>query len=255
MFFLGSSPTCGHFWWASLPDEQAKSLSQRLLSGSTIDFFVGPERRLWSIHRNLLCHHSPYFEAEFFDNEAPKHINESGNQRMDLPDEDPAGFELLVKWLYQGTLDDMSGMTDEQKYDYSVSCYKLYMLCDKFDLPLKNEAMDRYRQGLLEAQLVPDAEEINDIYRRSPIGSPFRKLMTQIAARQIMDPDTDKDAESYRRCFVDNPDFAVDMVNAIKAGTGGVLFEDPTDGNQCDYHDHSNGQICQAKGKGKSRPR
>lgn len=253
MFFLGS-PARGHFWWASLPDGEAKKLSQSLLSGPTVDFYIGPERRQWSIHRNLLCHHSTYFETEFLGNEVSKQSKKSGEQYLELPEEDPAGFELLVKWLYQGCLDDMENMTDEQKYDYSVACYKLYMLCDKFDLPLKNEAIDRYRQGLQEAQLVPDAEEINDIYRHSPVASPFRKLMTQIAARQIMDPDTDKDAESYRKCFQDNPDFAIDMVNAIKSGTGGILFHDPTAGNQCDYHDHSDGQNCYIKGKGKLRP-
>lgn len=253
MFLLGS-PARGHSWWNFVPHDQAKSLSRSLLSGPTVDFFIGPERRQWSIHRNLLCYHSTYFEHEFLGNEVSKVNKPSGEQKLELPDEDPAGFELLVKWLYQGRLEDMSDMTDEKKYDYSVACYKLYTLCDTFDLPLKNEAIDRYRQGLQEAQLVPDAEEINEIYRRSPIGSPFRKLMTQIAARQIMDPDTDKDAESYRRCFDDNPDFAVDMINAIKFGTGGLLFDDPTNGNHCEYHDHSDGQNCHVKGKGKLRP-
>ena len=225
-----------------MPDE-AKTLWKRLLSGPTIDFYVGSERRHWSLHRNLLCHHSPYFEAEFLGNEVSK-------ATIKLPDQDPAGFELLVKWLYQGSLDDVSDMTDEKKYDYSVACHKLYLLCDKFDMPqLRNVSIDQYRQGLFEAQLVPDAEEINDIYRRSPPGSPFRKLMAQIAARQIMDPDSDKDAASYRNCFADNPEFAVDMVNAIKAGTGGMLFEDPTDSDQCDYHEHVERQ-CSNQGKG-----
>ncbi|KAK6004509.1 hypothetical protein QM012_008371 [Aureobasidium pullulans] len=217
-----------------MPDE-AKTLWKRLLSGPTIDFYVGEERRHWSLHRNLLCHHSPYFESEFLTSKTSK---SSSRSELELPDQDPAGFELLVKWLYQGTLDDMSDMTDEKKYEYSVACHKLYLLCNKFDLPiLRNESIDRYRQGLLEAQLVPDAEEINEIYRSSPVGSPFRKLMAQIAARQIMDPESEKDAESYRNCFKDNPDFAVDMVNAIKAGTGGILFDDPTDGDQAVYHE------------------
>lgn len=217
-----------------MPDE-AKTLWKRLLSGPTIDFYVGEERRHWSLHRNLLCHHSPYFESEFLTSKTSK---SSSRPELELPDQDPAGFELLVKWLYQGTLDDTSDMTDEKKYDYSVACHKLYLLCNKFDLPiLRNESIDRYRQGLLEAQLVPDAEEINEIYRSSPAGSPFRKLMAQIAARQIMDPDSEKNAESYRNCFKDNPDFAVDMVNAIKEGTGGILFDDPTDGDQAAYHE------------------
>jgi hypothetical protein len=233
---------------AQMPDE-AKSLWKRLLSGPTIDFYVGPERRHWSLHRNLLCHHSPYFESEFLADE--KHVS-SKRLELELCDQDPAGFELLVKWLYQGSLDDTSDMTDEKKYEYSVACHKLYLLCNKFDLAmLKNESIDRYRQGLLEAQLVPDAEEINDIYRSSPVGSSFRKLMAQIAARQIMDPHCEKKAESYRNCFKDNPDFAVDMVNAIKSGTGGMLFDDPTDGDGSEYHQDTTPRLnSRDKGKG-----
>jgi len=226
---------------------EAKQSHSRLLSGPVVDIYVGKDKRRWTLHRNLLCHHSSFFEAEFLGNEVPKR---KGDNRLDLPDDDPAGFELLVKWFYQGCLDEVSQMSDDKKYDYSVACHKLYMLCDHFDIPaLKNVSIDQYRRGLAESQLVPDAEEINHIYRQSPAGSPFRKLMTQIAARQIMDPDSDKDAESYRACFTDNADFAVDMVNAIKHGSGGMLFEDPTDGDECIYHDHTDGQNCHVKGK------
>ncbi|PSN71298.1 hypothetical protein BS50DRAFT_570687, partial [Corynespora cassiicola Philippines] len=221
-----------------------------LLSGSMLDIYVGPSRRRWALHRNLLFHHSEALESELYgDHGKPL-------DSLELPDHDPEGFELLVKWLYQGKLDDVSDMADaNQKYDYAVSCYKLYMLCDRFDMPqLKNVAMDQYRKGLNEAELVPDASEIDEIYRKSPEGSPFRRLMTQIAARQIMDPGSDRNIETYRQCFTDNPDFAVDLVNAIKQGTGGMLFDDPTDpGNECAYHDHETSPSCHIKGKGKPK--
>ncbi|KAI7161458.1 hypothetical protein KC316_g12109 [Hortaea werneckii] len=167
-------------------------------------------------------------------------------QKLDLPDDDPIGFELLVKWLYQGQLENSLEGTDQQKYEHAVACYKLYLLCEKFDMiKLKNLAMDLYRQGLHEAQLVPDADEINEIYRRAPVGSPFRRLMTNISARQIMDNGARKDAETYRKCFVDNPDFAVDMINAIRLMSGGMLFEDPTRASEaCQYHDHGDGSSC-----------
>lgn len=228
---------------------EAKTLRKRLLAGPTVDIFVGPERRHWTLHRNLLCHHSPYFETELLGNEVPKKGSPRQNT-LELLDDDPRGFELLVKYLYQGSLEDVMDMTDNEKYDYAVACHKLYLLCDKFDMVLlKNIAMDRYRRGLNEAQLVPDPEEINDIYRSSPVNSPFRKLMVKIAARQIMDGEVDKDAESYRKCFENNPDFAVEMVNAIRYSSGGILFDDPTKGGLCDYHDHANGENCHAKGK------
>ena len=225
---------------------KAKLQRDRLLSGPMIDIYVGESRRRWTLHRNLLCHHSESLEHELEE-----------TKKLELPDHDPAGFELLVKWLYQGKLDDVSEFADpNQKYDYAVSCHKLYLLCERFDMPqLKNIAMDQYRKGLNQAELVPDASEIDEIYRQSVAGSPFRRLATSIAARQIMDPDSEKDVETYRQCFVDNPDFAVDLVNAIKRGTGGMLLDDPTElGNEpCEFHDHEAGPNCHIKGKGKSK--
>ncbi|KAK4553720.1 hypothetical protein LTR86_009218 [Recurvomyces mirabilis] len=244
--------------------DEAKQEHKRLLSGPTVEIIVGKERKKWCLHKNLLCHHSSYFEVEFDGHELPKKktngMDEGGSEkalRLELPDEDPQGFELFVKWLYQGKLEQPLDMEDEEAhYSQAVSCQKFHRLCEKFSLlHLANLSMDAYRLSLNTAQLVPDAEEINEIYRSSAPGSPFRKLMTRIAARQIMDPDVDKDAESYRCCFEGNTDFAVEMVNAIRSMSGGMLFEDPTtdvvdeDGEvegdgPCEYHDHSDGSRC-----------
>jgi hypothetical protein len=68
-----------------------------------------------------------------------------------------------------------------------------------------------------------------------------------------MDPDSEKDAESYRECFDGHPDFAIDLVNAIKMGTGGLLFDDPTYGDGCEYHDHDAGPNCHIRGKGRAK--
>lgn len=227
----------------------AKSQRARLLSGPIVDVYVGPSRQHWSLHRNLLCHHSEYLTHELLPNEIKQPTE------LNLLDDDPSGFELLVKWLYQGKIEDVSDIADPyRKYDYAVSCHRLYMLCDRFEMrQLKNIAIDQYRKGLGEARLVPDAEEINDIYRKSNADSPFRKLMTKIAARQIMDPDNDKDAEAYRSCFQENPEFAVELVNEIRRNSGGVLFDDPTDGDKCSYHDHEEGPSCYTSHRGKGK--
>ena len=63
-----------------------------------IDIYVGEAKRHWSLHRNLLYHHSEVLEHELQGDEEKK------PDRLDLPEYDPAGFELLVKWLYQVNL-------------------------------------------------------------------------------------------------------------------------------------------------------
>ncbi|KAF2747802.1 hypothetical protein M011DRAFT_525974 [Sporormia fimetaria CBS 119925] len=219
----------------------------RLLSGPMIEVVVGrgETKRKWNIHRNLLDHQN----SDLLDEE----LGDGEQTRLELPDHDPAGFELLVKWLYQGKLDDVGNFAGpDQKYEYATNCQKLYLICERFGLEqLKNVAIDQYRRGLNLSELVPDADEINDVYRRSAPGSQWRKLMTQIAARQIMDPDSRRNVSAYRECFEDNPDFAIELVTAIKEGIGGTLLDDPTEeGNECDYHDHESVPDCHLKGKG-----
>lgn len=214
----------------------------RLLSGPLLDIFVGSEGRRWSLHQNLLVHHTRFFDESYTVNGEHKRIHDG---KLELPEEDPGAFELLVKWLYQGKINDVSWMPKDVKWDYAFTCQKLYLLCDTIGLQeLKNQAMDQFRRGCHEAGLVPGPDEMKPIYEKTAPSSPFRKLVSKIAARQIMDPSSEKDATSYRDCFLVSPDFAVDVINAIKDGTGGSLFDDPTEGNSCRYHEHEDGETC-----------
>ena len=206
-----------------------------------MDIYVGKTKRHWSLHRNLLCHHSTWFQKRLDEG------NRKNGGNVELFDDDPRAFELLVKWLYQGKIDDVSDMPMDKKWDYADACQQLYILCEKINLPqLKNLAMDQFRKGCFEAGLVPGAEEMLPVYQKTPASSPFRKLVSQIAARQIMDPESERDASTYRMCFEGHADFAIDVINAIKTGAGGKLLDDPTDSeqNRCLYHEHHLGQRC-----------
>ena len=210
-----------------------------------VDIYVGEAKRHWALHRNLLCHHSAYFQERIGDDSKKK------TTKLELLDSDPAAFELLVKWLYQGRIDDVSAMPIEKKWDYAHACQKLYVLCDTVCLPqLKNIAIDQFRKGCNEAGLVPGPEEMKPIYESTPPGSPFRRLVSQIAARQIMDPESTSDAGTYKICFEGSADFAIDVINAIRQGAGGKLFEDPTEEVGCAFHEHENGANCHG-GNGK----
>ncbi|KAL2051216.1 hypothetical protein ABVK25_008464 [Lepraria finkii] len=216
----------------------AKTFAE-LLSGNLMDICVGKQKRHWLLHRNILVYHSTWFQ---------KQIEEGNKQnfgKVELLDDDPRAFELLVKWLYQGKIDEVSDMPMDKKWYYADACQQLYVLCEKLNLPLvKNQAIDQFRKGCFEAGLVPGPEEMKPIYDRTPPSSPFRKLVSRIAARQIMDPESQSDASKYRQCFEASADFAIDVINAIKEGSGGKLFHDPTEEDGCYYHEHLPGQSC-----------
>lgn len=128
------------------------TVAQRLLSGPLIEISVGAEQKRWHIHHNLLSRHSPYFREDDLVNGEEKRIRDG---RVDLPNEDPNAFRILVKWLYQGRIQDVTSLKKEQKWDYAFACQNLYMLCEKLGMrELKNQAIDQFRRGCFEYALV-----------------------------------------------------------------------------------------------------
>lgn len=82
------------------------------------------------------------------------------------------------------------------------------------------------------------------MYRTASEGSRMRSLMIRIAARQIMDPEVERDVQAYAGCFASSPEFAVGLVGEIRRLSGGILFGDPTSGETCEYHEHAKGEAC-----------
>lgn len=234
---------------------EAKIYCLRLLSGPMIDIYVGPERRHWSIHQKLLCHHASFLETEFISHDFSERKDSARSNTLELPESDPAGFELLVKWLYQGHLQSPASFTTNgEKYGYAAACCQLWLLSEKFGMArLRNLAMDIYRKCLYETHLVPDAEEINQMYRSTPAGSRMRKLIVHVAARQIMDPEVERDVGAYRKCLEGNPDFATELIRAVRKLSGGILFENPASGSACEWHDHNDTTVCPVQEKRASR--
>lgn len=58
---------------------------------------VGPDRTLFSVHKDLICHHSPYFDAAF---NGP--FKESSDGQITLEEAAPFTFGLFLHWLYTG---------------------------------------------------------------------------------------------------------------------------------------------------------
>lgn len=62
--------------------------------------FVGPDKHEFRTHKHLLRHDIPFFRAAF-DNL----FAEADENSMELPEDDPQVFALIVSWLYTKTVD------------------------------------------------------------------------------------------------------------------------------------------------------
>ena len=117
--------------------------SDRFSKGETVKVYVGPDKTLYNLHKDLLCCRVPFFEG------ALKAFKEGLEGVVNLPEDDEHAFELFIDWLYATDASTISFWhprkpyeDDESKYDIPVQfplvLVKFYVLADKF---LLNEAL------------------------------------------------------------------------------------------------------------------
>ena len=69
-----------------------------LITSAIVTLYVGPKRKQYSAHKDLLCRIVPWFSKPLLSNAS----EESKANEIYLPDRDPAAFDLFVLWLYRG---------------------------------------------------------------------------------------------------------------------------------------------------------
>ncbi|KAF2200827.1 hypothetical protein GQ43DRAFT_481231 [Delitschia confertaspora ATCC 74209] len=69
------------------------------LADSIVTITVGPSKKSFLIHQNLLTYHSDYFRGCFSGS-----FSEAQSRTLNLPDVSVPVFETFVDWLYSGTL-------------------------------------------------------------------------------------------------------------------------------------------------------
>ena len=75
--------------------------SSRCYDDPTVDVLVGHENSLFRVHRGILIHHSGYFKGCL-----DSGLSEAQQNAIELDDEDPAIFKLVVRWMYVGRMTD-----------------------------------------------------------------------------------------------------------------------------------------------------
>ena len=106
---------------------------------SVVTIIFGPEdsKETFVVHKDLVCHYSPFFSTAFNSNFA-----ESTTKAMTLPDVDLDSFGLLVHWLYTQQID-----IDSKDGGANVlPMAKLWTLAERFLITkLQNKIMDKLR--------------------------------------------------------------------------------------------------------------
>lgn len=131
---------------------------------------------MFTIHKQLLCDVSPYFEAALNGT-----FQEAKEQRISFPEDVVAVFEQFQAWLYFRTpLPNIDIMDAPSAYNEWNVLVHLYVLADKFQIPtLQNAAI----HGIIEGKCNTNQLQITLIplvYQKTTTGSQLRKLFVDI---------------------------------------------------------------------------
>lgn len=129
----------------------------------TVNVKNGEDEQSFQVHKNFICHYSPYFNAAF-----NGRFLEGTTQALDLDDTNPKVFSLFVTWLYTQQIKD--GGEKLKRKDMA----DMWMLADKVLVPqLQNQVM---KVLLSKDDLTGgfDRSAVERIYENTSEDSPLR---------------------------------------------------------------------------------
>ncbi|KAL8682498.1 MAG: hypothetical protein Q9186_001445 [Xanthomendoza sp. 1 TL-2023] len=170
-----------------------------LLTSNMVTFFVGPKKKEYIIHRDLICSKSATAAAYFgpLDTKTP-------TTEMYLPTHDPAIFALLVDFVYRGAFaetpprqskqDDLNAshefeprLTDHDN-DAVNRLLSLYLLAQDWQIPdLRNHILDHLRGYIRKSNINLRTHHVATIYANvKDAMSPLRRFAVDEFVFRVM---------------------------------------------------------------------
>ena len=154
---------------------------------------VGPDREKFSLHKDLVCGVSKYFQTAF------NIKSERGVEpTITLEDVDVTHFKTFADWLYdEDSLEFVLSSHGEE--DHFGKILALFQLGERFgSTTLKQLLVDRIVSYIKTAREVHlDFSKVNELYSKTKAGSGIRRLMVDYIAWEA----DDKSIEST--CIMD----------------------------------------------------
>ncbi|KAF7863070.1 hypothetical protein EAF04_007153 [Stromatinia cepivora] len=230
----------------SLKRSRGETLEFIEITGTeTVDIYVGPEKKLFRIHRGILCDKVPYFQKMFSSG-----FIEGLEGKVFFPEDSPQSFDIFYGWVYLGTLPTFKFVVEGGKSGFNWNPIFLYILADKLCLvELMDQSFDIYFEALAKADGMPRVEWVEKVYELTPMGSPLRKFMCHTMYYVFSNFRSERSNASWSTDEVamvmkSHPDFAMDFLNLLRSNPVGVAAKDPYQLPKCDFHCHGKDEPC-----------
>lgn len=204
-------------------------------SSKVITILVGPSKVSYSLHKDLLCAHSPFFE-----NCLRSNFLEKQKDQVELPEDSAEVFEHFINWIYR---EDAIKPTDQSSLELAIHTY---VFADKLCMPaFKNRLMTRIRGYYRDTAVHLDTLLLwnaMDVPEKLPLG---QFLYDQVGYDMMRHPRKYflRSSGSAKRGNVDS--IAEDQGPIVSDLLWAVLqaanqkYDDPALRNGCHYHEHT----------------
>ncbi|MCJ1434598.1 hypothetical protein MMC27_003967 [Xylographa pallens] len=182
-----------------------------LLGVAFVIFYVGPKRKHFIVHKELLVKALPHFSVA-----VSGRLSEGQQHEIYLKEKiyDPAIFEMVSRWLYKGAIppiirtEAMKGvgvndMKEKCVLAAVIAYHRLYYMAEKWDSSsLRTAALDAIRSFHQTIGTGVHPSEIIEGFINTPEGSAMRKYLIDAGAYALRSSD------------------AIDFLRILKATTG-----------------------------------
>ncbi|TVY59229.1 hypothetical protein LCER1_G000216 [Lachnellula cervina] len=236
------------------------------LGTDIVTIHVGPKRKAFAVHKDLICNRSDFFSKAF---NGP--FEEGVESTMYLPEDDPQAFSALVAWIYRDQLPlhpSERFADDDDGFDKYINMLLVFFtLAEKLCInALANQIMDRIQDVQFQHACIFGGAELEYIYANSHRWSKLRTYGVLMVIRrgsgsegeEIDEKEGENDVESFRegvlKLHESQPDFGRDFIMLqMKYGIRfhpGKDCADPqirdskTGFGRCFFHTHAKSEVC-----------
>lgn len=171
---------------------------------------VGAEKKVFTVHRNLLVATGDSFLHAFDPKKNPKGRITMSTKSADV-------FKLFVDMIYTRQVPAFtSTMSEESRTLRLKGLCELYVYAEELELKsvIKNQIFDRIQDGFYFLDKLPEVSLISLIYRNAPASSQLRKFMAACLVYQVR-KDLDFEMDTFVELFKSNEEIIKDFLAMV----------------------------------------
>jgi len=207
-----------------------------------VDIFVGPKRKKYHVHKELLCNRSEHFRAMFQGG-----YKETQTKEVFLIDEDASAVELFVTWIYGTTLRGPMNANESSAY------LGLLVLSEKFLIEqLHNECIDLIRAYFRDGSHPVRAQDVkyvcnnlNDLklchFLIRLVAKAALNTLAFARVHSLVPPALPQECQDLIHA---GDKYAMSLASFLALGPEYLRKNEDTPNYNCAYHGHSKTERC-----------